>query len=1262
MLNNSKTFRLFISSTFSDFQKEREVLQTKVFPQIKEYCSLKRYTFQPVDLRWGVNNEAQLDQKTLEICLSEVQSCKIHDYPNFLIMLGDRYGWVPLPNTIVKDEFEILIEHITDVDKRYLTNWYIEDKNQLPTSYILKQREDKYIDYTAWEVVENKIRNILQDAASHSDLDDSIKDKYFVSATESEAIEGIVPYLTTTEYQQKLLQLIPNLEQTDPTHIFGFFRNINNTTTIEDKFVSTDYDKSQKFKEKIKKILPDANSLNINTSQITKDKLDEEYLDKFETSVIEFLKHQIDQQVAQDSKSNYSRLEVEKLQQEHYLNKKIENFLGQEKVLNDIQNYLNNDENYPLIICGKSGMGKSSIMAKAIEDTSSTSSIKIIYRFIGATPNSTTTKNLLSSIIEEIDHSVVEDNESHFLSDEQDNFVNFADKVYDVLMSLKDDIVFFIDAVDQLTNDDQFLWLPNKLPPNVKIVISALKDRNYKQDSKYFYALEDKFSKYVEIDPFSKPLELLDCVLSHKNRTLQDSQKEYFLEQYSHVQTPLYVYIAAHQVQYWKSNDIIVTNTTLASTQKEIIESFIFNISDAYHHNRQLVQKVLGYILASKHGLSEYELLELLNTDKDFIKHVAPDTWHINATNDLPLVIWTRLYNHLKPFLSRKNQDDQDLIYFFHREFIDIIENQQSQKNEHIDIIKATRKIIERNLDKDFDNNRWGKLYIELLLEYYLQFQDEDSVKEYYDSIMSLVNNDLLLKYLDHIGSKRNEARINENNDAVEHLTNILIFISNKYKHLSDEIYFKYIGSLHFHAEILVTSQKYSKAIEIEEQNIASIEALPNFNEIIHVKKLKDIELNKDKGDMDINDKWLYEYFQIKQILGFAYIANKDKVKSMLSTKETHALFKDFYSLNKNNKNVLTLYYDQINYYAMALQSNGVFFEAIDLLKDSLLILEDNYNSDKKNIRLYDVYAKTLYILSGLAFSVKDTNWHQYFLKSYEIYEKLMKYNFLKYSKTITEMNNFYIDNYNANNLFLKSENYYKYNIKLLNMQGKQEVEEKIKEISDDLFIKVLDLKNKTQKLELFFVNKRLIEYVFNFDKEYWAKNYVQKLIALGGLLNKSKIDDQKLSIAENLQKEGFDICEKYMKKEDEWYDLYTKNMNNLANTYMYLNKKSESYILNKKNLDISSKLFQSDQKKWFRAYYYALENIANEYMMNGKKDQEQEYRQIIKELESNPKFQTIPDVTRNTSKSKKIQYFDYIFKALLLLGVFFIFKYVILE
>ena len=92
-----KIFRLFLSSTFSDFKLERELLQTRVFPEIQQYCENNGAVFQPIDLRWGIDQEAQLDQRTMEICLNEVKTCKSYPYPNFIILSGNRYGWIPLP-------------------------------------------------------------------------------------------------------------------------------------------------------------------------------------------------------------------------------------------------------------------------------------------------------------------------------------------------------------------------------------------------------------------------------------------------------------------------------------------------------------------------------------------------------------------------------------------------------------------------------------------------------------------------------------------------------------------------------------------------------------------------------------------------------------------------------------------------------------------------------------------------------------------------------------------------------------------------------------------------------------------------------------------------------------------------------------------------------------------------------------------------------------------------------------------------------------
>jgi hypothetical protein len=61
--------------------QEREVLQSKVFPALDAYCAVKGYQFLPLDLRWGINEEAQLDQRTAEICLGEVEAAKGYRRP-----------------------------------------------------------------------------------------------------------------------------------------------------------------------------------------------------------------------------------------------------------------------------------------------------------------------------------------------------------------------------------------------------------------------------------------------------------------------------------------------------------------------------------------------------------------------------------------------------------------------------------------------------------------------------------------------------------------------------------------------------------------------------------------------------------------------------------------------------------------------------------------------------------------------------------------------------------------------------------------------------------------------------------------------------------------------------------------------------------------------------------------------------------------------------------------------------------------------------
>jgi hypothetical protein len=76
MAGQGRIFRLFVSSTFADMHAEREVLQRRVFPRLQRFCLDRGARFQAVDLRWGVSDEAALDQRTMPLCLDEIRRCQ----------------------------------------------------------------------------------------------------------------------------------------------------------------------------------------------------------------------------------------------------------------------------------------------------------------------------------------------------------------------------------------------------------------------------------------------------------------------------------------------------------------------------------------------------------------------------------------------------------------------------------------------------------------------------------------------------------------------------------------------------------------------------------------------------------------------------------------------------------------------------------------------------------------------------------------------------------------------------------------------------------------------------------------------------------------------------------------------------------------------------------------------------------------------------------------------------------------------------------
>ena len=87
---------VFTSSTFVDMQAERDHLRNFVFPELEERLRERRHHLEWVDLRLGIataseSDEAVRELRVLKVCLAEVRRSR----PFLIVLLGDRYGWVP---------------------------------------------------------------------------------------------------------------------------------------------------------------------------------------------------------------------------------------------------------------------------------------------------------------------------------------------------------------------------------------------------------------------------------------------------------------------------------------------------------------------------------------------------------------------------------------------------------------------------------------------------------------------------------------------------------------------------------------------------------------------------------------------------------------------------------------------------------------------------------------------------------------------------------------------------------------------------------------------------------------------------------------------------------------------------------------------------------------------------------------------------------------------------------------------------------------
>jgi len=180
-----------------------------VFPKLRQLCEAHGCRFQAIDLRWGVREEAALDQQTMRICTEEIERCQHTELkPNFLVLLGDKFGWQPAPFEIRATLFDDILDRVNKENRNLLSQWYLRDDNAVPAVYCLQPRTGEFEDYAVWERVERQLRAALESATERIQLNDAERLDFFGSATEQEIYNGALN--------------VPDANE----HVFCFFRTI----------------------------------------------------------------------------------------------------------------------------------------------------------------------------------------------------------------------------------------------------------------------------------------------------------------------------------------------------------------------------------------------------------------------------------------------------------------------------------------------------------------------------------------------------------------------------------------------------------------------------------------------------------------------------------------------------------------------------------------------------------------------------------------------------------------------------------------------------------------------------------------------------------------------------------------------------------------------------------------------------------------------------------------------------------------------------
>jgi len=229
-------------------------------------------------------------------------------------------------------------------------------------------------------------------------------------------------------------------------------------------------------------------------------------------------------------------------------------------------------------------------------------------------------------------------------------------------------LLLVLDSVDQLLSiydAYRVTWLPSKLPPFVKLIVSTL-DEGYSILDNLRTRYENAGATFLELSALGQDLglEVINRWLEKANRRLTSEQTEIVKKSLEVCSLPLYARILFNQICQWRSYDTASVDR-LPRTVQTAIGRLYEQMEQKF--GRAMVRHSLSYLTAARHGLSEVELEHILSLDdvllNDVYSHWKPPVRRV------PPLLWTRIRADVSGYIVERSADDQLVLAWYHRQF-----------------------------------------------------------------------------------------------------------------------------------------------------------------------------------------------------------------------------------------------------------------------------------------------------------------------------------------------------------------------------------------------------------------------------------------------------------------------------------------------------------------------------------------------------------------------------------------------------------------